>query len=227
MRFACAGSADQYDVPLLSDKGAVGEVAHHPLVDRRVLESEVVDIFGERQFGDGELISDRARLLFRYLGPEQVADQSLRLMLTFERRRQAIKGRLPRLFPSRGEPVQTQRQNQRSTNCQVQALQGYRDAQRKADLGKDVEVVSFARLKRHKGGWSGRINRKNLYFFGPNLEISEAGGVAVCLSLQKSACVIDSFELTFLVALVSNFRLLWASSVVVGRVKWKFKITLF
>mgnify|MGYP003340230633 CR=1 FL=1 len=63
-----------------------GKVAHQPLIDRRVLESEVVDILGERQFGDGELVFDRARLLLRYLRLQEIADEALRLVFSFERR---------------------------------------------------------------------------------------------------------------------------------------------
>src|ERR1700691_4266511 len=63
MRLAGAGSADQDDIALLSDEAAAGEITHQRLVDRRVLESDVVDVLGERQLGDGELVFDRARLL--------------------------------------------------------------------------------------------------------------------------------------------------------------------
>ena len=68
MRLARAGSADQDDVALLGDEAAAGEIAHQSLVDRRVLEGEVVDVLGQRQLGDGQLILDRARLLLRDLG---------------------------------------------------------------------------------------------------------------------------------------------------------------
>jgi hypothetical protein len=63
MGLACAGSADKDDVALLGDEAAAGQIAHESLTDRRVLEGEVVDVLGQRQFGDGELIFDRARLL--------------------------------------------------------------------------------------------------------------------------------------------------------------------
>ena len=53
MRLASAGSADQDDVALLSDEGAACEIAHQRLVDRRVLEREVIDVLGQRQLGDG------------------------------------------------------------------------------------------------------------------------------------------------------------------------------
>src|ERR1700761_1431918 len=85
MRLARAGSADQDDVALLGDELAAGEVAHEVLVDRRAFELEVVDILGERQLGDRELISDRTCVLLRYLRLEQVADEPLRLMLALER----------------------------------------------------------------------------------------------------------------------------------------------
>src|SRR5271170_2770859 len=85
MRLARAGSADQDDVALLGDELAAGEVAHQILVDRRAFELEVVDILGERQLGDRELISDRTRVLLRYLRLEQIADEPLRLMLALER----------------------------------------------------------------------------------------------------------------------------------------------
>ncbi len=51
-------SADQHDVALPGDEAAAGEVANDGLVDRSVHEGEVVDVLGERQLGDGELILD-------------------------------------------------------------------------------------------------------------------------------------------------------------------------
>jgi hypothetical protein len=80
-----ARAADQHDVALLGDEPAAGEVAHQVLVDWRAFEDEVVDIFGERQLGDGELISHGSRVLFGDLGFEKVADELLRLMLALER----------------------------------------------------------------------------------------------------------------------------------------------
>ena len=43
----------------MSDERAAGEIAHQVLVDRRVLEHKVLDILGERQLGDGELVEWR------------------------------------------------------------------------------------------------------------------------------------------------------------------------
>ena len=72
-----AGSADQNGIALLGDEATSGEVVDERLVDRRALELEDIEIFGERQLGDGELVLDRARLLLADLGIEQIADDAL------------------------------------------------------------------------------------------------------------------------------------------------------
>ena len=81
MGLAGAGPADQHGVALLCNEAAASEVVHERLVDRRSLELEVLEVLGERQLGDGELVLDRARLLLADLGLEQIADDPLRLML--------------------------------------------------------------------------------------------------------------------------------------------------
>src|SRR5271166_6697180 len=48
VRLAGAGSADEHGVALLGDEAAAGEIANERLVDRRVLEHEVVEVFGEK-----------------------------------------------------------------------------------------------------------------------------------------------------------------------------------
>src|SRR5690348_6588533 len=60
MGFAGTGAADQYDIALLGDESAAGEIVDERLVDRRAIELEVVDILGEWKLGDGELVLDRA-----------------------------------------------------------------------------------------------------------------------------------------------------------------------
>jgi hypothetical protein len=90
MRLAGAGAANQDEVALLRDKVAAGEIAHQVLVDRCSVEGKVVDILGERQLGDGQLVSDRARLLLRDLGLEQIADKPLRLVLALDRGGQGL-----------------------------------------------------------------------------------------------------------------------------------------
>jgi hypothetical protein len=87
---AGSGSADEHDVALLGDEAAPGQIANEGLVDRRVLEGEVVDVLGERQLGDGELVLDRPRLLLRDLGAQEVADEALRLVLALERGRERL-----------------------------------------------------------------------------------------------------------------------------------------
>ena len=86
MGFAGTGTADQHDVALLGDEATTSEVIHERLVDRRAFELEVIEVLGERQLGDGELVLDRARLLLADLGVEQIADNALRLMLAFDGR---------------------------------------------------------------------------------------------------------------------------------------------
>src|SRR5467141_3994311 len=81
---AGAGPTNQHDIALLGDKPAAGQVIDQCLVDRRTVELEVIEVLGERQLGDGELVFDRARLLLVDLGSEQVADDALRLMLAFD-----------------------------------------------------------------------------------------------------------------------------------------------
>src|SRR3954471_13737504 len=84
MSLAGAGAADQHGIALLSDEVAAGEVIHKRLVDRRTLELEVFEVLGERQLGDSELVLDRSCLLLADLGVEQIADDALRLMLSFD-----------------------------------------------------------------------------------------------------------------------------------------------
>ena len=51
-----------------------------------LLELEAVDVLGQRQLRDGQLVLDRARLLLRDLSLEQIAREALRFMPTFDRR---------------------------------------------------------------------------------------------------------------------------------------------
>jgi hypothetical protein len=45
---------------------------------------EVIEVLGERQLGDGELVFDRARLLLADFRVKQIADDALGLMLAFD-----------------------------------------------------------------------------------------------------------------------------------------------
>ena len=84
MCFAGACTADQDGVTLLGDEAAGGEIIDQRLVDGSALELEVLKILGQRQFGDGELVFDRARLLLVDLGVEQVADNALGFVLALD-----------------------------------------------------------------------------------------------------------------------------------------------
>jgi hypothetical protein len=70
MGFTGAGAADQHDIALLSKESAAGKIAHQGLVDWRAIELEVVEILGEWQLGNGELVFARASLLLVDLGGE-------------------------------------------------------------------------------------------------------------------------------------------------------------
>jgi hypothetical protein len=63
MRLARSGASDKDGIALVGDEGAIRELADQPLVDRRAIEVELLDVRGERQLGDGELVFDGARLL--------------------------------------------------------------------------------------------------------------------------------------------------------------------
>ena len=58
MGLAGTGAADQNGVAPLGKEGAAGEIAHKRLVDRRARELEILEILGERQLGNGELVTD-------------------------------------------------------------------------------------------------------------------------------------------------------------------------
>jgi len=86
MGFAGACPADQHGIALLGDEVPAGKVVHERLVDRRALELEVGEVLGKRQLGDGELVLDRACLLLADLGVEQITDDALGFVLTFDGR---------------------------------------------------------------------------------------------------------------------------------------------
>ena len=69
---------------MLGDEAAVGEIVDQRLVDGGAFELEVLKVLGERQFGDGELVLDRASLLLVDLGVEQVADNALGFVLALD-----------------------------------------------------------------------------------------------------------------------------------------------
>ena len=80
MAFAGAGAADQDGIALLGDEPAGRQVADQGLIDRCAGEVELVEVLGQRQFGDGELVLDRAGLFLGDLGAQEVADDARRLL---------------------------------------------------------------------------------------------------------------------------------------------------
>ena len=73
--------------------------------DRRVGEVEVVDVLGQRQLGDGELVFDRTGLLLGDLRREQVTDDPWRLVL-------ALDGGGHDLVVGAAHPIELQRSHQ-------------------------------------------------------------------------------------------------------------------
>lgn len=77
MRLSGARASNEHDVALLDDEVPAGQITHETFVDCRSLEREVFDVLCQRQFGDCELVLDGARLLLRYLGFQEIADEAL------------------------------------------------------------------------------------------------------------------------------------------------------
>jgi hypothetical protein len=68
MGLARARPADQHDVTLLVQELPSCEITHQRLVDRRAVKSELFDLAGEGQLGDGDLVFDGSCLLLVDLG---------------------------------------------------------------------------------------------------------------------------------------------------------------
>src|SRR5262249_34416121 len=105
MALAGAGSADQHGVARLGEKATARQIAHQRLIDRRAGEVEIVDVLGQRQLGDGQLVFDRARLLLGNLSAEPLADDARRLVPTLEPARHD-------LVIGRPHPVELERRHQ-------------------------------------------------------------------------------------------------------------------
>jgi hypothetical protein len=83
---ALAGARAAYEnnIALIGNKGSGGQVADKAFIDGRVGKVEVVDILGERQLGDAELVADGAGLLLGYLGLQKIANDTRRLMMALD-----------------------------------------------------------------------------------------------------------------------------------------------
>src|ERR1700754_2852706 len=64
---------------------AADEIAHQGLDDRRACKRKLIDVLGQRQLGDGDLILGRARLLLADLGAQQITDNTLGFVLALHR----------------------------------------------------------------------------------------------------------------------------------------------
>jgi hypothetical protein len=67
---------------LLGNEPSACQVADERFVDRRAGEVELVEVLGQRQLGDSELVLDRPGLLLGDLGAQEVADNARRLVAT-------------------------------------------------------------------------------------------------------------------------------------------------
>src|SRR5271163_4872905 len=80
MGFAGAGSADEDRIALGVEEGAGGEFAHLALINRRIGEDELVEVFEDWELGSADAIADRAGLPVGALGPEQAGDEGIELV---------------------------------------------------------------------------------------------------------------------------------------------------
>jgi len=84
MRLAGSRASDENDIVLFGEEGTGRELPHQPFIDGRVDEVEVIDILGQRQLGDGDLVFDGARLFLCNLRLKQITDDAGRLILALD-----------------------------------------------------------------------------------------------------------------------------------------------
>jgi hypothetical protein len=80
MGFARASSADEDSVALGVEEGAGGQLTHLALIDRRVGEDELVEVFQDRELGGGDAIADRPGLAMCPFCPDQAGDEWIELI---------------------------------------------------------------------------------------------------------------------------------------------------
>jgi hypothetical protein len=80
MSFAGAGSTDEDRVALGVEEAAGGEFANLALVQRRVGEDELVEVFEHREPCAADAIADRSRLTVSALGSDQAGDEGIDLI---------------------------------------------------------------------------------------------------------------------------------------------------
>lgn len=101
MRLARARPADQDDVAPVRQEGATVQGAHQPLVDRRVVEHEGVEVLHRRQLGRRHPVADGGRVPVGCLGADQVGEN-------LHGRALALQSRGDRLVEGAGHPLQAQ-----------------------------------------------------------------------------------------------------------------------
>ncbi|MNW03518.1 hypothetical protein D3C71_1994680 [compost metagenome] len=69
---------------LLGEECSGRELAYQPFIHGRVGEVVVIDILGQWQFGEGDLVFDRPGLLLGNLRLQQVPDDTGRFVLTLD-----------------------------------------------------------------------------------------------------------------------------------------------
>src|SRR5450759_2318907 len=80
MGFAGAGAADKDRIALGVQEFAGGEFAYQPLIDRRIGEDELVEVFENRELGPADAVADRARLAVGAFGPDQTGYKRINLV---------------------------------------------------------------------------------------------------------------------------------------------------
>ncbi len=60
MALSGSRAADEDDIALIGDEGAGSQLPHQGFIDRRIGEVEIVDVLGEGQLGDAELVANGA-----------------------------------------------------------------------------------------------------------------------------------------------------------------------
>ncbi|MDT4868427.1 hypothetical protein FQZ97_1033890 [compost metagenome] len=84
MALSGSRAADEHDIALIGDEGAGSQLPYQGLIDRRIVEGEVVDVLGERQLGDAELVANGAGLLLGDLRLQEIADDARRFVLSLD-----------------------------------------------------------------------------------------------------------------------------------------------
>ena len=84
MGLARTRATNQHSVALIGNESARGEILDQSLVDWCAIKGEVVNVLGQWEFGDLELITDGAGLFLDNLRLKQIAHNVRRLMLAFD-----------------------------------------------------------------------------------------------------------------------------------------------